>query len=124
MKSSFRVAFVSLVVVVTICSANLWAADWKEFAEATTGIFLYDASSLTSSSQGVVKVWINNRTKNETNLVELNCNDKKYQVLSVVQWNEAYQIKNREDYPGSPSSEWLSISPGSVPEALSKVVCR
>ncbi len=124
MKSlSLRLGLACLVVGVMIFSANVWGADWKEFGEATTGVFLYDASSLNSPSQGLVKVWINNRAKNETNLVELNCKDKKYQVLSVVEWDEAYRMKNREDYSDDPASEWQNISPGSVAEALSKVVC-
>ena len=124
MKSlSLRLGLVCFVVGLMICSAKVWGADWKEFAESTTGVFLYDTSSVAPPAPGLVKVWINNRAKNETNLVELNCNDKKYEVLSVVEWDEAYQIKSREDYPDDPTSEWLSISPGSVAEALSKVVC-
>ena len=62
-------------------------------------------------------------TKNETNLVVLNCKEKTYQVLSVVQWDEAFRIKSREDYADNPTPDWLKISPQSVPEALHRIVC-
>ena len=123
MKSLFaRFGVILLVVGLTFCSSTIWGADWKEFAEATTGVFRYDAASLSSPSQNLTKVWINNVTKNETDLVELKCKDRSYRVLSVVQWDEAYRIKNREDYD-IPNPDWLEISPRSVPEALYKVVC-
>ncbi len=124
MKSLFAKAGVAVLVVgLTICSSMAWGADWKEFAEATTGVFLYDAASIHSPSQGLVRVWINNRTKNESDLVEFNCTDRTYQVLDVVQWNEARQIKSRESYYDNAKPNWLQISPGSVPESLCKIVC-
>jgi len=113
-----------LVVGLTICSSTAWGADWKALTEATTGVFLYDAASINSPSQGLVRVWISNRTKNESNLVELNCKDRTYQVLDVVQWGEDRQIKSRESYYDNPKPNWLNISPGSVPESLYKTVCR
>jgi hypothetical protein len=112
-----------LVAGLTICSSAVWGADWKEFAEATTGIFRYDAASISSPSEGFVRVWINNMNKNETNLVEFNCKDISYQVLSVVQWDGAYQIKSREDYYDQPNPNWLKFSRKSVPEALYQIAC-
>jgi hypothetical protein len=117
-----------LVLILSVTGLSMggekgWAADWKQFAEATTGVFRYDAASISSRSGGPVRVWINNMTKNETNLVELNCKERTYQVLSVVQWDEAFRIKSREDYTDSPNPNWLKISPESVPEALRKIVC-
>ncbi len=119
-----KVEVALLVVGFAICSSMAWGADWKALTEATTGVFLYDAASINSPSQGLVRVWINNRTKNESNLVELNCKDRTYQVLDVVQWDEARQIKSRESYYDNPKPNWLNISPGSVPESLYKIVCR
>ena len=125
MKSlSAQVRATLLVVGLIICSSMAWGADWKEFAEATTGIFLYDAASVHSPSKDFVRVWINNRTKNESNLVEFNCKDKNYQVLDVVQWDKARQIKSRESYYDNPTPNWLKISPKSVPESLSEILCR
>ncbi len=123
MKSlSAKLGVILLGVGLTICSAKAWgAADWKEFAEATTGVFRYDAASISSPSEGLVRVWIHNVTKNETNLVEFKCKDRSYQVLDAVQWDEAYRIKSRELYYDNPN--WLKISPRSVPEALYKIVC-
>jgi hypothetical protein len=118
-----KLVFILLVIVLAIGYGNGWAADWKEFAEATTGVFRYDAASLSSPSGGFVRVWINHVTRNETNLVEFNCKDRSYQVLDVVQWDEAYHIKSRESYYDNPTPNWLNISPKSVPESLYKIVC-
>ncbi len=119
---------IGLVLILSVIGLSMgseegWASDWKQFAEATTGVFRYDAASISSPSGGPVRVWINNMTRNETNLVELNCKEGTYQVLSVVQWDEAFRIKNREDYTDNTNPNWLKISPNSVPEALQKIVC-
>ena len=112
-----------LLVMGLILSCGIaWGADWKEFAEATTGIFQYDAQSISSSPQGFVKVWIHNATKRESSLVEFNCEGKVYHVLDVVEYDQARLIKNRSNYYDNPT--WSNISPGSVPEALEKIVCR
>ena len=123
MKSlSAQLGVILLVAGLTICSSEVWGADWKQFAEATTGVFRYDAASINSPSQGLVRVWINNVTKNETTHVELKCKDRSYQVLSAIQWDSTYRIKSREDYYDYPG-DWLKISPRSVPEALHEIVC-
>ena len=124
MKSlGIRLVLILFVIGLSLGGEKGWAADWKQFTEATTGVFRYDAASINSPSGGLVRVWINNMTRNETNLVELNCKEGTYQVLSVVQWDEAFRIKNREDYTDNPNPNWLKISPNSVPEALQKIVC-
>ena len=124
MNSSLtKLVFILSVIVLAIGYGNGRAADWKEFAEATTGVFRYDAAGISSSSEPFVRVWINNVTRNETNLVEFNCKDRTYQVLDVVQWDEAYHIKSRESYYDNPAPNWLNISPKSVPESLYKIVC-
>jgi hypothetical protein len=124
MKSLWvRLVLILFVIGLSMGNGKSWAADWKQFAEATTGVFRYDAASISSPSGGLVRVWINNMTKNETNFVELNCKGRTYQVLSVVQWDEAFRIKSREDYADNPDPTWLKISPESVPEALYRIVC-
>jgi len=124
MKSlSVRLVLILLVVGLSAGVGKGWAADWKMFAEATTGVFRYDAASVASPSPGLKRVWINNMTKNETDLVVLECKEKTYQVLSVVQWDEAFRMKNREDYAYNPTPNWLKIPEKSVPEALYEVVC-
>jgi hypothetical protein len=119
---SAKVGIMLLVVGLTLCSGIVWGADWRELAEATTGVFQYDAQSVSSSPQGIVKVWIYNATKREGSFIELNCNGKTYHVLDVVQYDEARRVANRNNYYDNPT--WLNISPGSVPEALQKFVCR
>jgi len=120
MKAVFaKLGAIVLIVGLTVCSSRVLGADWKEFAEATTGVFRYDAASISSPSEGLVRVWINNLTKNETDLVELKCKDNDYRVLSFVQWDEAFHVRGRQDYP---DADWVKISPRSVPEALCKTL--
>ena len=124
MKSLFtKLVFILIVLGLTICYGNARAAEWKEFAEATSGIFHYDAASISSTPGGFVRVWIYNVTKQETNLVEFNCKKRSYHVLDVIQYNEARGIKSRETYYDNPTHDWYDISPKSVPEALSEIVC-
>ena len=81
MKSLWiRLVLILFVIGLSMGDGKGWATDWKQFAEATTGVFRYDAASISSPSGGLVRVWINNMTKNETNLVELNCKERTYKV--------------------------------------------
>lgn len=123
-----RSLFAKLVVIfifmgVTICYAKVWAGEWKEFAVATTGVFHYDAASISSTPEGFVRVWIHNVSNQETNLVEFNCKERTYHVLDVIQYDEANRVKSREDYYDNPTHNWYNISPSSVPELLYKILC-
>jgi hypothetical protein len=124
MKSlSVMLAVILLVMGLAICYAKAWAAEWKEFAEATTGVFHYDAASIRSTPEGFVRVWIHNETKQETNLVELDCKERRYHVLDVIQYDKANRIKNRETYYDNPTPSWYDISQKSVPEPLYYTLC-
>jgi hypothetical protein len=123
MKSSWtQLGLILLLAGLMISYSNAWGADWKEFADTTTGAFQYDAASIRSPSAGIVRVWIHNVTRHETSLIELNCRGGSYRVLDLVEYDEAGRIKNRHDYYDNPN--WLTISPKSVPEPLQPLVCR
>ena len=124
MKSHSVKAVVILVAMgLIIFCVKSWAADWKEFVEASTGVFDYDAANISSPSQGFVRVWIHNVTKNETTHLEINCKDKVYRVLDVIQYDEANRIKGRQTYYDHPAPTWYKITPNSVPESLYSIVC-
>ena len=123
MKSlAVNLGVVFLFVGITFCCGDVWGADWREFAEATTGVFLYDAASISSPSQGFPRVWIHNGAKRESSLVEMNCMGGGYRVLDVVEYDEASRIRARHDYYDNPN--WSSISQKSVPESLQRIVCQ
>ena len=67
---SAKLGIMFLAAGLTLCCGIRVGADWKEFAEATTGIFQYDAQSVSSSPQGFVKAWIYNATKREGSHIE------------------------------------------------------
>jgi hypothetical protein len=123
MKSSWiQLGVILLLVGLTIFTSNVWGADWKEFADATTGTFYYDAASIYSPSTGIARVWIHNVTKHETSLIEFNCRAGSYRVLELAEYDEAGRIKNRHDYYDNPN--WLTIAPKSIPESLQPLACR
>ena len=119
--SSSRLGVIFLVMGLTICCARACGADWKEFAEATTGIFYYDVASVTSPSKDFYRVWIHNTTKQETSLIEIDCKEKNYRVLDVVEYDEADRIKTRYDYYDNPN--WLGIFQNTIPEPLHSILC-
>jgi hypothetical protein len=119
--SSSKLGVIFLITGLSICCASAWGADWREFAEATTGIFYYDAASVTSPSKGFYRVWIHNTTKQETSLIEIDCKEKNYRVLDVVEYDENNRIKARHDYYDT--TGWLVISQRSVPEPLHSILC-
>jgi hypothetical protein len=125
MKSSLlKLVLIIIVLGLTHGFGEAWAAEWKEFAEASTGVFHYDAASISSTPKGFTRVWIYNMTKQETNLVEFKCKEKSYHVVDVVQYDQAKVIKSRQTYYDNPTPTWYDISPKSVSESLYKIVCR
>ena len=118
---STKWAVILVVVGLIICQAKAWGADWKEFAEATTGIFYYDAGSVSSPSHGIFRVWIHNVTKRETSLIDINCKEKDYRVLDVIQYDEVGRIKDRDLYYDN--TAWLGITQKTVPEPLHSTLC-
>lgn len=124
MKSLFVKYMLAVMVMGAVSGAvSAKAAEWKEFAEATTGIFYYDAASIRSTPEGFIRVWIHNQTRRETNLVEFNCKAKTYHVIDVVEYDETGRIRSRETYYGNPDPTWYPIAPKSVPEPLYMIVC-
>ena len=119
--SSSKLGLIFLVIGLTISCAEAWGADWREFAETTTGTFYYDKESVTSPSKEFFRVWISNATKRETSLIEIDCRQKNYRVLDVVEYDEADRTKTRYDYYDNPS--WLDISQKTVPEPLYSILC-
>jgi hypothetical protein len=129
MKSLLKALPVKAVAILfavglMICFAEAWAADWKEFAEATTGVFSYDRSDVRSPAPGLIRVWIHNVTKKETSFLELNCREKKYRVLDVIQYDAAGGIGSRETYYDNPNPTWYGIEPISVPAPLQSLLCQ
>jgi len=121
--SSSKLVVIFLVVGLILCCARAWSADWKEFAEATTGIFYYDAASVTSPSKDFYRVWIHNTTKRETSLIEIDCKEKNYRVLDIAEYDETNRFKIKARYDYYDNTGWLVISQRSVPEPLHSILC-
>jgi hypothetical protein len=118
---SAKWAVILVVVGLTIFQAKAWGIDWEEFAETTKGIFYYDVGGVSSPSEGIFRVWIHNATKHETSLIDINCKEKDYRVLDVIQYDEAGRSKGRDLYYDN--TAWLAITQRSVPEPLHSILC-
>lgn len=118
---SAKLAVIFVAVGLIICQAKAWGADWKEFAEATTGIFYYDKASVSSTPEGFLRVWIHNTTKHESSLIEIDCKEKNYRVLDIIEYDEASRIKDRHLYYDN--SGWIDISQRTVPEPVHSILC-
>lgn len=119
---SFRVGLVLLIIGSNGILGNVWGADWKMLADATTGVFQFDSDSIRRSPEGFVRVWIHNGTKQESSLVEFNCKGEGYRVLDVVEYDQNLRIRARHDYYDNPG--WSPVTPGSVLGPLSGMVCQ
>jgi len=112
----------AVIASIFFCFMEGSGEDWKEFAEATTGIFYYDKESVKSIPPWVFRVWIHNTNKRETSLIEIDCKEKDYRVLDVVEYSEAGSIIDRhmyyDDDPG-----WLPIAQRTIPEPLHSILC-
>jgi len=118
---SFKLGIIFLVAGIALFQSPVRGADWKEFAEATTGIFYYDKGSVSSTPEGFLRVWINNTTKHESSLIEIDCKEKNYRVLDIVEYDDSGRIKDRHLYYDN--SDWLPISQKTVPEPLHTILC-
>ncbi len=122
MKSrSVWLKVILLFVGLILCFAKVWGSDWREFAQATTGVFYYDKGSVSTTSEGFLRVWIHNTTKNESALIEIDCKEKNYRVLDFVEYDKANQIKERHLYYDNPG--WQNISQKTIPEPLHSILC-
>ena len=88
----------AVIASIFFCFMEGRGEDWKEFAEATTGIFYYDKESVKSIPPWVFRVWIHNTNKRETSLIEIDCKEKDYRVLDVVEYSEAGSIIDHHMY--------------------------
>jgi hypothetical protein len=116
-----KLGIVFLVVGCAVCCPRAWGEDWREFAEASTGVFYYDKESVTSPSNDFFRVWVSNATRRETSLIEIDCKEKNYRVLDVVEYDETDHIKTRSDYYDN--TTWLGIFQKTVPEPLYSILC-
>ena len=122
MKSrSAQLKVILLVIGLTLCSVKTWGSDWREFAQATTGVFFYDKESVNTTSEGFLRAWIHNTTKNESALIEIDCKEKNYRVLDFIENDASNQIKERHLYYDAPG--WQNISQKTIPEPLHSILC-
>jgi hypothetical protein len=114
-------------------------ADWKLYSNNENFIGYYDAQSITSPSQNIVRVWTRlvytekgvlgmvgkfgkgyENLNYLKNLNEINCLEKKFRILSVFYCYNKESVINSIRFP----SEWVFVVPESIMENLYKEVCK
>jgi hypothetical protein len=112
-----------------------WGEDWKLYGENESGVFYYDAGSITRPTKDIVRVWakmvhskesIKQAGKGLENLVyskrlwEINCIDKTIRRISKVAYSKDDKIlisDNKEE-------KFQNIKPKSLEQDLYEKVCK
>jgi hypothetical protein len=137
-KSGVIFAVIGFIIFL-FCEA--WGADWEPFFYADSGsVFYYDRENITRPSKDVVRVSMKHvlsekdvtevvarwgkkyrALSNQISLLEIQCVDKKVNVLSTSRYSQDGEILNPKD-PQIPRAG--PIVPDSAGEALYEVLCK
>lgn len=114
---------------------EVWGEDWKRFGMNESGVFYYDANSITPPAKNTVRVWtkmvhskesIKQAGKGLEDLIyskrlwEINCADKKIRRISKVAYSKDEKIlisDNKEE-------KFQNINPKSLEQDLYEKVCK
>lgn len=116
--------------------AEVWGADWKYFKENDFAKVFYDADSITSPSERIVRVSQKlvlkepsialmvkafgdkyNNMDSSTAYFEINCVEKKYRTLQITHYSKNNEVLSSTDL----QEEWRFDS---SLEDLFKIVCE
>jgi hypothetical protein len=119
--------------------AEVWGADWKNYAVTDYYFPYYDAQSITRPSKNIVRVWVKynwtekgiidcveklgKKYENVSHTIALrgiNCTEKMARIQSTTYYDNKGGVISSTDSP----SEWSFIIPESVDELLYKEVCK
>ncbi|MBI5076253.1 MAG: hypothetical protein HZB62_13960 [Nitrospirae bacterium] len=143
-KSAAALIIVSLMVVAL--SSPVAASDWKSYGTVQYYDYEYDAESVTWPTDDTVRVWTKDTVKGEEGVkyitkerqkrelptdgydnylytahyVEFQCSSKQDRLLAMYDYNREGIALYAEEFP---SSDWVSIVPGSQASQLFKIVC-
>src|SRR4030042_3927136 len=129
-----------LAISILLGYSVVWGADWKQVRSTGSAILYYDTEEITHPSKDIVKVltkwaYTEKGIKNAKEIFgekyenlsysiksyEINCKDKTSRILSITDYNKEETVisSDRKTNP-----EWSRISPATVLESLSKMVCK
>ncbi len=136
MKSlSVKVGIIFFIIGFTFGNIEAWGADWKPIFKHS-GMFLYDAESITRPSKNIVSVWTKLLHSKEVVkeygeeyknlnysliLHEFDCQERKMRLLSIHFYSEGGITTKYFDHD---KPDWHSFGPEGAEEALYKVVCK
>ncbi len=122
------------------CYAEVWGADWRPYAGNDEGFFYYDATSITRTSEGTVRVLRKGVLTEKAvihaveklgekyttlsyviDLEEVRCADKRIRFLSSAFYSEDGKVLSSFDYQ---APDWIYLGPESMREALYEILCK
>ena len=127
---------VLLVGLLIIGNAEVWGADWKVLGKTEVITLYYDVESITRAAKNIVRVWTKNIFSEEytktfgkqyeeldhnLTLIEYNCAERKYNILSVHTYSKDGKIIDSSDHD---KPNWKFVRPESLEENLYKAVCK
>ena len=133
--------FIFLVFgLIFFCYMEVWGADWRPHAGNDDGFFYYDATSITRTSEGTVrlqhKVVLTEKGVTDAvrklgekyktlsyviDLEEVRCADRKRRLLSSAFYSEDGKVLSSFDYQ---APVWTFVGPESMYEALYEILCK
>ena len=118
----------------------VWGADWKQVRSTNSATLYYDTEEITHPTKDIVKVltkwdYTEKGIKNAKEIFgekyenlsysiksyEINCKDKTSRILSITDYNKDGTVISSDS---KTNPEWSRISPETVLESLSKMVCK
>lgn len=138
MKRRYGVFFAAFVFLVFFFSMEARAVDWVLYTTSPDGCcYYYDPQSIRRVSEDIVRVWEKIvysekyikklgpkyfELSFDISLVEYNCSEKKYRLLSLSEYSKNEGII--EGLTTYDSHSWDFIVPGSVVEPLFNIICK
>jgi len=127
--------WVVFVSVFLLGLTEVWGEDWKLYGKNESGVFYYDAGSITRPTKGTVRVWAKMVHSKESikqagkgledlayskRLWEINCVDKKIRRLSKIAYSKDEKILISDDK----EEKFQNINPKSLEQDLYEKVCK
>ena len=142
MKIGYRVILSAIGCTVLFLFTEGWEADWKRFDSNVYGDNYYDRGSIIRGSKNIVRVLVKyvpnekgvmnavermgeqfKTLRDSQTLVELECAEKKFRILSVTLYSKEGGILYSEKWEEQ-ESRWVLVTPQSGWGSLHGILCK
>ena len=137
-KNYKHILFTGIFLLIFVSVSH--SAEWMFYASSSDGIWYYDKANIKRMKDNKVRVWVKTfyfatgkekyikafgdlfkDLKSTINLFEINCNEKKWNLLKGTDYNSKGSVIHSTDYS---TGEESFIVPDSLFETLYEIVCE